>query len=104
MLFRSLNTISNLGSLFECQADLAKARIMYSKALVGYEKVHGPDHLKSRSLRDDLRALDTMIENKALIDVREPVNKCQGETSHLGAKRTLSKSKRYKLLKRPRLR
>ena len=73
---------------------------MYSKALVGYEKIGGPDNLKSQSLRDDLCALDTVIENNALIDVRVPVNKCQGETSYLGAKGTLSKSKRHKLLKK----
>jgi hypothetical protein len=35
---------------------------MYSKALVGYDKVVGPDHPRSRSLRDHLRALDTMTE------------------------------------------
>ena len=73
---------------------------MYSKALVGYEKVCGPDHLSSRSLRDNLRALDTVTENKALIDVRELVNKFQGETSHLGAKGIPSESKRHKLLKK----
>lgn len=73
---------------------------MYSKALVGYEKVCGPNHLRSRRLRDNLRALDTIIENKALIDVREPVNNFQGEMLHPGAKGTLSKSKRHKLLKK----
>ena len=40
----ALNTISNLGPLFERQADIAKARTMYSKALSGYKKVFGPDH------------------------------------------------------------
>ena len=73
---------------------------MYSKALVGYNKVVRPDHLRSWSLQDNLRALDTMTENKALIDVREPVNKFQGETLHLGAKGTLLESKCYKLLKK----
>jgi hypothetical protein len=82
------------------QADLAKARIMYSRALVGYDKVIGPDHPRSRSLQDNLCALNTVTENKALIDVREPVNKFQRETSLLGAKGTLSESKRYKLLKK----
>jgi hypothetical protein len=47
---------------------------MYSKALVGYDKVVGLDHPRSRSLQDNLRALD--------------------------AKGTLSESKRYKLLKK----
>jgi tetratricopeptide (TPR) repeat protein len=58
----ALKTFWNLGALYKRQADLVKARTMYSKALVGYEKVFGPDHPKSRSLRDDLRALDTMRE------------------------------------------
>jgi hypothetical protein len=52
-----LNTILAFGLLFERQADLAKARIMYLKALVGYDKVVGPDHPRSRSLQDNLRAL-----------------------------------------------
>ena len=69
---------------------------MYSKALVGYDKVLGPNHPGSRSLQDNLRALDTMIENKALIDVRAG----EQETSHLGAKGTPSESKRHKLLKK----
>jgi hypothetical protein len=64
---------------------------MYSKALVGYEKVVGPDHPGSRSLQDNLRALDTVTENKALIDVRELANNFQGESSHLDARGTLSK-------------
>src|SRR5271170_1847115 len=74
----ALNTIWAFGSLFERQADLAKARIMYSKALVGYDKVVGPDHPRSQSLQDNIRALD--------------------------AKGTLSESKRHKLLKKLRLR
>ena len=63
----ALNTIWAFGSLFEYKADLGKARIMYSKALVGYEKVVGPDHPRSRSLQDNLRALDTVIESKAFL-------------------------------------
>lgn len=50
-------------------------------------------------VRDKLRALDTVTENKALKDVREHVNKFQGETLHLGDERTVSKSKRHKLSK-----
>jgi Tetratricopeptide repeat len=66
----ALNTICGLGSLFERQADLPKARIMYLKALGGYEKVVGPEHPNSQSLRDKLCALDTVTENKALTVVR----------------------------------
>ncbi|KAH6673053.1 hypothetical protein B0J14DRAFT_654782 [Halenospora varia] len=61
----ALNTIWGLGSLFERQADIAKARLMYSKALVGYEKVVGLDHFRSQSLRDKVRALDAVMENRA---------------------------------------
>ncbi len=67
----ALRTISNLGSLFERQADLAKARIMYSKALVGFEKVVGPNHPMSQRLQRKFRALDTVAENRTLVDVRE---------------------------------
>jgi hypothetical protein len=64
----ALNTTLNLGLLFECQADLAKARTMFSKALRGYEQVFGPDHAKSETLRDQLCALDAVVANKALIE------------------------------------
>jgi tetratricopeptide (TPR) repeat protein len=90
----ALNTIWGLGSLFEHQADLATARVMYSKALLGYEKVVGPDHPKSRRLRDNLQALDTNGK------VKEPVSNSLGETSRLGTKKALLQPKRYKLLKR----
>ena len=40
----AFNTLCGLGSLFELQADCAKAIIIYSKALIGYKKVVGPDH------------------------------------------------------------
>jgi tetratricopeptide (TPR) repeat protein len=97
----ALNAIWGLGSLFERQADLAKARIMYSKALVGFEKVVGRDHSRSQRLRDKLRALDTVTENKASnTHERESGEQISEETSHLGAKGTLSKSKRHKLLKK----
>jgi tetratricopeptide (TPR) repeat protein len=97
----ALHTIRALGSLFERQADLAKARIMYSKALVGFEKVVGRDHSSSQRLRDKLRALDTVTENKASnTHEREPGEQISEETSHLGAEGTLSKSKRHKLLKK----
>jgi hypothetical protein len=73
---------------------------MYSKALVGYDKVVGPDHPSSQSLQDNLQALDTATENETLKDVEEPVNNSRGETSRLGAERALSKTKRHKLLKK----
>jgi len=59
----ALKAIWGLGSVFEDQADLAQARTMYSKALVGYEKVVGLDHPQSRRLQDILRALDTRMES-----------------------------------------
>jgi hypothetical protein len=51
-------------------------------------------------LQDNLRVLDTVTENKVLIDIREPVNKFQEETLYLDTKGILSKSKYYKLLKK----
>ena len=60
----ALNTIWSFGSLFGEGTDLAKTRIMYSKALAGYEKAVGPNHPKSHSLRESLRALDTSTGKK----------------------------------------
>jgi len=56
----ALNTTWNIAFLFERQSDLAKARDMYSKALVGCEKVFGPDHSKCQSLQEIIIALDTV--------------------------------------------
>jgi tetratricopeptide (TPR) repeat protein len=39
----ALNVISNFVYVFECQSGLEKARMMYSKALVGYERIAGPN-------------------------------------------------------------
>lgn len=69
---------------------------MYLKALIGYEKVVGPDSSKSRTLRDKLRALDTMTENNVLIE--DKVNMFQGETSQRDVARTVPKSKLYMLI------
>ena len=93
----AFHTIWGLAILFERQGDPAKARTMYSKALDGYEKVVGPDHPKSQQLRDALHALDTVTQNSTLMEVREPVNRIQGETSGLGARERPSKSKRHRL-------
>jgi hypothetical protein len=71
----ALNTVENLGSLFERQGDITEARTMYSKAFIRNEIVFKPDHLRCRSLRDKVGALDIMIKNKALIRVEEPVDK-----------------------------
>jgi hypothetical protein len=60
----ALNTLWGLGSLFKRQADYAKARIIYSKALVGYEKAVGPDHLSCQRLREIHQALNTVGEKR----------------------------------------
>ncbi|KAL5325009.1 hypothetical protein ACEPPN_006131 [Leptodophora sp. 'Broadleaf-Isolate-01'] len=96
----ALNAIWGLGSLFELQANITEARTMYSKALIGYEKVVGPDHPRSQSLRDKLHALDTVMENRALVEVEDSVNNPQGGPSHLGAEETTSRSKRNKLFRK----
>jgi Tetratricopeptide repeat len=49
----------NLGSLYFDQGKLVEAEQMYERALRGYEKVVGPNHPKSYSLRESIRALDT---------------------------------------------
>jgi hypothetical protein len=54
----ALNTIGNLGSLFERQGDIANARSMYSKAFIGNKIVFGPRYPRSQSLRDKVDALD----------------------------------------------
>jgi hypothetical protein len=57
----ALNTVENLGSLFERHGDIAKARTMYSKAFIGNKIVFGPDHPRSQSLRDKVDALDVVF-------------------------------------------
>ena len=98
----ALNTILNLGLPFERQADLAKARTMFSKALRGYEQVFGPDHAKSETLRDHLCALDAGVGNEASIEIEEPADDLQIGPSHLGIKKPPSISKRLKLFRKAR--
>jgi hypothetical protein len=96
----ALNTVWALGSLLERHADFAKARIMYSKALAGYEKVVGPDHPRSQSLHDKLCALDAEIKNRTLVKVEEPINNIRGGLSHLVVEETPSRSKHQKLFQK----
>jgi tetratricopeptide (TPR) repeat protein len=79
----ALHTIWNLADLFEDQADIAKARTMFSKALLGYEQVFGPEHPESQSARHRLCALDAVMENRVLSEVKEPTDDLQGESPHL---------------------
>jgi hypothetical protein len=84
----------------ECQGDLANARMMYLKSLAGYKKVMGSDYKRSQSLQHILQALDAVIDNEVYGNGREePMNNFRGETPYLGATKSLSNSKRYKLLK-----
>ncbi|KAH8595394.1 hypothetical protein B0O99DRAFT_686812 [Bisporella sp. PMI_857] len=96
----ALNTIWGLASLFKRQGDLSKARVMYLKALHGYEKAVGPDHPRSKSLRDGLRALDAVGDDNASEEAEEPLNIFQEEESHLGVNECPSTSKLHKLLKK----
>ena len=83
----ALNTLRNLGSLFEIQTDFAKARNMYLKALTGYKKVVGPNHPNCQSLQENLRDLDTKIHNSQ-------------EILHLDSERALPTSRRHRLFKK----
>jgi hypothetical protein len=92
--------ILNLGLLFEHQADLAKARTMFSKALLGYEQVFGPDHAKSETLRDQLYALDARVKERGLIEIEERAGDLQVGSSYLGIKKPPLISKRHKLFRK----
>jgi hypothetical protein len=65
----TLRTVNNLGNLYKSQSKLAEARIMYLKALEGYQKVIGYDHPKCRRLQEKLNALDTKMEDNVLINM-----------------------------------
>jgi hypothetical protein len=96
----ALNTMWGFGCLFEVQADLTKTRTMYTKALGGYEQVFGPEHAKSKILRDKLYVLDTVFENKASVEVQEHVGDLPTGLSHPSIKYPPSTSKRHKLFQK----
>jgi hypothetical protein len=73
---------------------------MYSKASLGYGKVFGPEHAKSKTLRDKLCALDAMVEDSLLVGDEEPVYNLQGGLSHLATTTAPSISKRHKLFRK----
>jgi Tfp pilus assembly protein PilF len=100
----ALDTSLNLGVLFERQADLAKARTMFSKALRGYKLVFGPEHAKSKTLRDKLYALDDVVANKALVEIEERADDLPIGSSHPGIKKPPLTSKRHKLFQKLTLR
>ncbi|PMD18044.1 HET-domain-containing protein [Hyaloscypha hepaticicola] len=61
----TLDTVNNLANLYATQGKLVEAELMYQRALqgyekaLGYEKVVGPNHPNSHSLRESIRALAT---------------------------------------------
>ncbi|KAH9204385.1 hypothetical protein DL95DRAFT_471532 [Leptodontidium sp. 2 PMI_412] len=95
----ALNTIWGLGYLFALQADITKARTMFAKALCGYEQVFGPEHAKSKTLRDKLYVLDAMVENVAPVEIEE-----HAENVPTGSAPGINKppltSKRHKLFRK----
>jgi hypothetical protein len=95
----ALNTIWGFGYLFELQADITKARTMFAKALYRYEQVFGPEHAKSKTLRDKLHILDAMVENKAPVEIEEHAeNVLTGSAP--GINKPPSTSKRHKLFRK----
>ncbi|KAF2711453.1 FabD/lysophospholipase-like protein [Pleomassaria siparia CBS 279.74] len=56
---RALDTIENMGILYEEQGEYTKARAMYSKALLGRQKAFGPSSYKCRRLESRMDALST---------------------------------------------
>ena len=59
-----LNTAYNLGLLFTSQGDIGRAREMYLKALVGYQKVFGYNHQKCQIVQEKLSALNITISKR----------------------------------------
>lgn len=59
----ALNSLWGLGALFHYIGNFAKARGMYSKALVGYKKVVGHNHRKCQRLQEMLSSLDDTANN-----------------------------------------
>ena len=55
----ALNTVYNLCLLFASQGGIGRARAMYLRALVGYQKVFGGDHPRCQSLQGCLTTLET---------------------------------------------
>ncbi|KAH8589507.1 hypothetical protein B0O99DRAFT_636659 [Bisporella sp. PMI_857] len=84
----ALNTFWALASLFERQADFTNAKIMYSKALAGYEKVVAPNHPSCQSLRGTLQALHIVAEKEAIKGINKSVNNSYRETSSLDTEKS----------------
>ena len=85
------------------QSDFTKTRIIYSKALTGYEKVVGPDHPTCQSLQEILQDLDTRTKIEAIKGIKEPASNPL-RVSGPDSQEALSISRRHKLFKKLRLR
>ncbi|KFY88185.1 hypothetical protein V500_06505 [Pseudogymnoascus sp. VKM F-4518 (FW-2643)] len=73
---------------------------MYLKALLGYEKVVGPNHPMAQSLQEILQDLDSGTEKEAMKGIKEPVSNPREEVSRLGSEGAPSTSRRHKLFKK----
>ena len=91
----ALNIIWGFGSLLEQQADVAQARTMYAKAFCGYEQIFGPEHARSKTLRNKLCALDAGVKNEALIEIEE-----RADDLPIGSSYSPQHQKRHKLFQK----
>jgi hypothetical protein len=56
----TLETVNNLGRLYENQGKMVEAEAMYVRALQGYENAVGADHPRTRVITRNLNALRTL--------------------------------------------
>lgn len=77
---------------------------MFLKALRGYKQIFGPNHTKSKTLRDQLCALDAVVANKVLVEIEERADDLPIGSSSPGIKKPPLTLKRYKLFRKLTLR
>jgi hypothetical protein len=76
---------------------------MYSKALIGYKKVVGPDHPRCQSLHKILQDLGARTKTEAIKRTEEPASN-PSRALDSDSKGVLLTSRRHKLFRKLRLR
>jgi tetratricopeptide (TPR) repeat protein len=60
----TLETVNNLGNLYQKQGKVAEAEEMYMRALRGYEKARGADHPRTQIVAHNLKGLHVVEANE----------------------------------------
>ena len=100
----ALNNAYSYGTLFEKQGRLSDAKLMYSRALRGYEAVFGTDHRWYLDTQECLQNLETSLDSQSHSPMAASRLDQQTDVLPMAGSAGSKPSKRVRLLRKLKLR